>query len=45
MDESEVHLTKTEARAGSTPGIVRYVLFSSLALVAILFVALLFIWR
>lgn len=33
----EVHIDKTEARAGSTPGIVRYVLLISLALVIIAF--------
>lgn len=31
----EVHLDKDEARSGSTPHIVRYVLFTSLALVII----------
>ena len=31
----EVHLDKEEARSGATPGVVRYVLFISLALVII----------
>lgn len=37
----EIHLDKTDARAGSTPNVVRYVLFISLALVI---VALSAIW-
>lgn len=45
MDEGETHLTKAEARAGSTPGVTRYILSISLALVIILFLALLFFWR
>ena len=31
----EIHVTKTEARAGSTPNIVRYVLLISIALAVI----------
>lgn len=31
----EIHVTKTEARAGSTPNIVRYVLMISVALAVI----------
>jgi len=42
-EEKEEHLTKTEARAGITPGIVRYVLGISLALVIIAFAIILLI--
>lgn len=45
MDEGETHLSRTEARAGSTPGVTRYVLSISLVSVVILFLALLFFWR
>lgn len=41
MAEEQVHLTKTEARAGVTPHIVRYVLAISLLLVVIAFAAVL----
>lgn len=34
-------LTRNEARAGETPGITRYVLAVSMALVVVIFVALL----
>lgn len=33
----DVHIDTDEARAGSTPGIVRYVLFISIALVVVAF--------
>lgn len=33
----EVHIDKVEARSGSTPGVVRYVLLISLVLVVIAF--------
>ena len=33
MADEPIHQTKTEARAGSTPGIVRYVLIASLILI------------
>jgi hypothetical protein len=36
-DDEQIDVTKTEARAGSTPGIARYVLMASLALVVIAF--------
>ena len=45
MADEPTHLRKTEARAGSTPGVTRYVLSISLALVVILFAILLFVWR
>ena len=37
--------TTTEARAGTTPGVVRYVLFFGLALVVIIFAVLFFLGR
>jgi hypothetical protein len=39
--EEEEHLTKTEARAGTGPGAMRYVLGISIALVLIAFVVIL----
>jgi len=45
VDEGEKHLTKTEARGGSTPGVTRYVLGVSLVLIVVLFALLLIIWR
>jgi len=36
-NDSEIHVERDEARAGSTPGIVRYVLAISLVLVVIAF--------
>ena len=41
MDEQPVELTKTEARAGTTPHIVRYVLLASLVLVIAAFAIIL----
>jgi hypothetical protein len=40
MEEQPVHVTTTEARAGTTPHIVRYVLGASLALVIVVFLVL-----
>jgi len=40
MEDPPVHVTKTEARAGSTPHIARYVLAISLALVIVVFLVL-----
>ena len=37
-DES-THLNATEARGGTTPGVTRYVLIASLALVIVAFIA------
>ena len=45
MAEEEPHLTRTEARGGSSNHVTRYVLPISLALIVIIFVALLAIWR
>jgi hypothetical protein len=36
-DEQPIHETTTEARAGTGPGVMRYVLAASLALVIVLF--------
>ncbi len=40
MEEPPVHVTTTEARAGTTPHIVRYVLGASLVLVIVLMLVL-----
>jgi hypothetical protein len=45
MAENEPHLTRTEARAGQSTHVTRYVLPISLALVVVLFVVILFAWR
>ncbi len=44
MDEGP-HVTKTEARAGTTPHMTRYILPISTGLVVIIFAILLFVWR
>lgn len=44
MQEDQVHLSKTEARAGTTPHIVRYVLATSLLLVVVAFILVLFVY-
>jgi hypothetical protein len=44
IDEGE-HIGTTEARAGSTPHMTRYILGWGLALVVVAFLILLFIWR
>jgi hypothetical protein len=41
-DEQPEHMTTTEARAGSTPHMTRYVLSVGLILVIVLFVIILF---
>ncbi|WP_284734650.1 hypothetical protein [Sphingosinicella terrae] len=45
MDQEPEHLTTTEARAGTTPHMTRYVLVWGLGLVIAIFLLLLFIWR
>ncbi len=46
MDEGEEqHIGTTDARAGSTPHMTRYILGWGLALVVLAFVILLFVWR
>jgi hypothetical protein len=44
MDDREQHLTTTEARAGTTPHMTRYILPISLGLVVIVFALILFVW-
>ena len=44
MSEPE-HITTNDARAGSTPHMTRYILGWGLALVIVVFVVLLFVWR
>ena len=45
MADEETHLTRTEARAGSSNHMTRYILPISLALVVILFVAIVWLWH
>ena len=45
MDEREKHLNTTEARAGTTPHMTRYILPISLGLVVLLFALILLVWR
>jgi hypothetical protein len=44
MDEGE-HINTTDARAGSTPHMTRYILAWGLGLVIVAFVIILFVWR
>jgi len=44
MDEGD-HISTTDARAGSTPHMTRYILGWGLGLVIIAFIVILFIWR
>jgi len=44
MDEP-THRTKTEARAGTTPHMTRYILPISLGMVVIIFAIILLVWR
>jgi hypothetical protein len=43
MADDDLHRTQTEARAGSTPHIVRYILAISLALLILAYVVILLI--
>jgi hypothetical protein len=45
MAEEEKHFTRTEARAGSSNHVTRYVLPVSLTLVVILFVLIVWLWH
>ena len=45
MADKQIRETGTEARAGSAPGVMRYVLASSLALIVVIFGGLLLYWR
>ena len=45
MDDGEQHIGKTEARAGTTPHMTRYILGVSLVLVIVIFAIILFVAR
>ena len=45
MADNQEHVTTTEARAGATPHMTRYVLVVGLALVILLFAIILFVAR
>ena len=45
MNDAPEHLTKTEARGGTTPHTTRYVLGIGLVLVIVIFAAILFVAR
>ena len=45
MAEPEKQIGKTEARAGTTPHMTRYILPISTVLVVVLFALILFVWR
>jgi hypothetical protein len=45
MNDGPDHISTTEARAGTTPKMTRYVLGWGLALVIVAFALILFIWR
>jgi hypothetical protein len=45
MPDEEIHRTRTEARAGSSNHMTRYILPVSLALVVILFVVIVALWH
>jgi hypothetical protein len=45
LPDAPIVETTTEARAGSTPGVTRYVLFVGLSLVVIIFAVLFFLGR
>ena len=45
MAQVEEHVTTTEARAGTTPHVARYVLGIGLALVVAIFALILFVMR
>jgi hypothetical protein len=45
MDDQETHVGKTEARAGTTPHMTRYILPISGGLVIIIFAIILLVWR
>ncbi len=45
MSDNEPHLTRTEARGGSSNHMTRYILPISLALVVLLFVLIVWLWH
>ena len=44
-DQSQIHESTTEARAGTTPGVARYVLAIGTGLVVILFIIIVLVGR
>jgi hypothetical protein len=45
MADPELHRTRTEARAGSTPGIARWILVVSTTLIIVAFAIIYFVMR
>ncbi len=45
MNDPEEHVTTTEARGGTGPGVMRYVLGGGLVLVIVIFAIILFVAR
>ena len=45
MDDEPEHISTTDARAGSTPHMTRYILGWGLALVILAFIVVLLIWH
>jgi hypothetical protein len=45
MADEQSHLSRTEARAGSTNHVVRYILGASLTLVVVLFALIVWLWH
>ncbi len=45
MNDDSEHVTQTEARAGTTPHVARYVLGIGLVLVIVIFAVILFVAR
>jgi hypothetical protein len=45
MAEEETHISGTEARSGSSNHMLRYILPTSMALVVILFVVIVWLWH
>jgi hypothetical protein len=45
MADEETHLSRTEARAGQSTHMTRYILPASLALVVLLFIVIVAVWH
>ena len=45
MSDHEQHISTTDARAGSTPHMTRYILAFGLVLVIAAFIAIVLLWR
>jgi len=45
MAEEDTHLSRTRARAGSSNHMLRYILPTSMALIVILFVVIVWLWH